>query len=163
MRNQKDYYKCVGIKNGTLYMVDYTFEGTMHGKPSIGVTGSCFAPVTQAEIDERNEVENVIESCGFIGQEAVENGETTKSQEDWIEDLIECKLNNGEGLFIGHDTSCIHKIPDEIREKYFPDAVTFECIGGGRCFDGDEEFDVLLDEHLLKEIKRLEAPKKKKA
>lgn len=161
MRNQKDYYKCVGIKDGQLYMVDYTFEDTMHGKPFVGVTGSVFCPVYQDDIDQRNDLETVIENYGYLWTEAVKAGQTTDSQEDYIQSMIDAEVNYGDGMFFGHDTSYIHKIPDEIREKYFPDAVTFECVSGGRCFYGDEEFDVLIDPALLLEIQRLEKPKRK--
>lgn len=155
---QKDYYEILGIlKDGSLVMLDYIFIDTLYDKPFCGATGTSFSPVSQEQIDERNNPENVKEEYKYLWQESVKSGTTEDSLDDFIERLINDPNTDGE--FFGHDNSYVHKIPEAIKEKYFPEAATFECTGGGRMFDADmkaSDFKVLLRPDLLKEIVKVE-------
>lgn len=137
-------------------MLDHTF--VYDGEGFRGATGTLFSPVTQDEIDERNDLETVIESYGYLWNEAVADGTTTESQEDYIQGLID----SSDGYFFGHDDSGIHKIPRSFKEKFFPDAETFECVGGGRCISHGMEFEIILRPDLLKEALKFEEKPKAK-
>jgi hypothetical protein len=157
-RQQTDHHEIVGItEHGEIMMLNYTFYDEMHGKPFCGATGTVFVPVSQEEVDERNDVETAIEHYDLkhLWQEAVANDQTDKSLTKYVESLIEESHANGQEYF-GHDDSYVHHIPDEFQEKFYPDAVTFECVGGGRCFDKDMKWSKLLRPELWESIKKAE-------
>lgn len=154
-KNQKNYNTPVGIKDGNLYLVNYTFEDEMHGEPFKGVTGAVLAPLSQEYIDEKNDPEEIKEYYREFWVESVRNGDTELGLEEYVSNIHE---SYGDGAFPGHDTSYTSHIDidSELVKTHFPDAVDFECIGGGRCFEKDMDFDVVLDEFLVSEINRLE-------
>lgn len=154
-RKQISYNKPVGIIDGTLYLVNYTFEDALHGNPFKGVTGSILEPITQGQIDEYNAPENAKDWCHDLWKESVNAGRYEGSLDDFVDEMLECL----DGEYLGHDPSDVRFVPDKIKEKYFPDAVTFNCVGGGRCFNKGMKWDVVLDEKLVKEIDRLELTK----
>lgn len=151
-RKEEKLYKCIGINSdGALIMVDYLFETD----GMCGATGSEFYPVTQEMIDERNDPEYV-KDCyegEYLWKEAVKAGHTDLGLDDYIDSLIQ----NSDGHFFGHDTSYISHIPEEIRAKHFPDAVTFECVGGGRMFPRAlEDLETVLEPELIERIREIE-------
>lgn len=155
-RNQVNYNRIVGIKDDQIYLVNYTFEDTLNGSEFKGVTGAVLSPVSQAYIDDRNSEENLEEYYREFWSLAVQEGDTELGLTDWIEQNVDRAYEDGD--FPGHDTSYVNHLDldsDVIKEN-FPDAVTFECIGGGRCFTKNMEFDVIIDEFLVSEINRLE-------
>lgn len=162
-RNETKYNKPVGIKDGSVYVVDYTFEDTMHGEPFVGVTGTVLSPVSQAYIDERNEPENIEENYRDCWVEAVKSNNTDEGLTDWVRSNVIDDCHDGD--FPGHDTSGLYDIEEYIPDllQHFEDAVTFECIGGGRCFSKNMEFDVVLDQALVDEINRLEKEDERKS
>lgn len=157
MRQELRLYKCLGItKHGELIMVDYFFSDTMNGKPFHGATGTRFVPISQEEIEARNELEYVKDVYGYLWAEAVASGQTKESEDEYIQSLIDSELNYGEGMFLGHDTSYICHIPDSIKDKYFENCETFECVGGGRMFPLQEEMSVIFDQDLFDAVKMIE-------
>ncbi len=159
MRQQLILNKCVGItKQGELILVNYLFNDTLHDKPFHGATGSRLCPLSQDYIDDRNDLENVIDTYGYLWQEAVKDGLTTDSQEAYIQGIIDAEVNYGDSMFLGHDTLDVHYIPDDIKKEYFKDAVSFECIGGGRMFPiTDNEMEVIFDHDLWEAVNNIEA------
>lgn len=157
MRTQLNINKCLGItKDGELVMVDYLFSDEMSGKPFHGATGSRFVGITQAEIDERNDLENVTDTYGYLWTEAVKDGTTTDSQETYMQDMID-SVQFGDGDFLGHDTSGIYNIPDEVKKMHFDGCETFECVGGGRMFPiKREEMMLIFDEDLFDAVCAIE-------
>lgn len=152
-RKQTNYYECVGIKDGYLYMLDYTFKDGSF----MGATGTNWRAITQDEIDEsRNNIED---RCEDLWKEAVSHGNYKGSLDDFCQGVLN-EMPDDEIPF--QDTSGVHHIPQEIKDKYFPDAVSFACTGGGRCFEYEMEFDTVIDASLLKIINKFE-PKNKAA
>lgn len=162
-RKQTTYNKPVGIRNGVLYLVNYTFEDTMHDKPFVGVTGSNLVPYTQAEAEQRSEPETFADlyEMEFHWREAVKEERTTESYADWLDSVIQEQRAEGKDFPMCDDSDTQYINVEEMKKYFGKDIIGFECVGGGRCFHGDDEFDVVLDQHLLNEIRRLEAPKEK--
>lgn len=122
--------KCVGIsEDGELIMLD-----EFHWN---GVSLDRFVGVTQEQIDERNDIENIKENYSYLWQEAVAEGTTEESLEEYLEGLLETELDYGGAYFWGHDDSYTSYITDKDKERYDEqsgdvyETVCFECIGGG--------------------------------
>jgi hypothetical protein len=157
-RQQLEINKCIGITvNDELIMVDYLFNDTMHDKPFHGATGTMFSGITQDYIDERNNLDSLTEDYEYLWKEAVQAGSTELGLKDYMIEQKEINDCNSDGLFIGHDTSSIHLIPDEIKEKYFSECESFECIGGGRMFPIKADFKVIFRQDLLDLVNKIES------
>jgi len=150
-KQEKTFNKIVGITDqGTVIMIRSVFnyiEG-LHNQPFYGVSYAEFAPITQDYIDERNDLESVCEEYGYLWEEAVKNGDTKESQEDYMQNIIDSNVWYSDSLFLGHDTSYIFDIPDSFKEEYFSDCESFECIGGGR-MSSHIKYATVLDQELI--------------
>lgn len=119
-----------------------------------GATGGVLVPVSQNEVDERNDYEYLGDIWGYLWEEAVERGDTEDSKEDYLQMVF----SDYDGFFFCHDESdCYHDGVQELLIK-FDDTVCFECIGGGRCFDKKilESAVEILDQELFDLIKAYE-------
>lgn len=147
-----NYYICVGIKDGELYMLDSIFEYPDGFK---GATGTRFTPVTQEEIDQYNNPDHLRDNeYDYFWKESVQAGKTKLGLDEWLQLVIDEAQDYGLA-YPGHDNSYVDKLtPDDY--KHFPNAVTFNCIGGGRCFDKNMEFDIVLRPDLIKLINKAE-------
>lgn len=143
-------YTALGInEHNEVKMLDSFFQ---HNDGFKGVTGSSFYYVSPEEINNRNDLETISDDYDFIWKEAVNNGNTEESKEEYMQNFIDSYTSNSDGLFVGHDTSYVHKLDRDddfikfynsnkktkLTGLYDSDEGTFECIGGGRCFNGDE-------------------------
>lgn len=154
--------KIVGItKYGEIVMLREVFNYVdgLHGKPFHGACTASFNAVDQNYIDERNDVDNVKDNYDYLWKEAVQSGNTELGLNEYIEELIELELSQGDGEFIGHDTSYIYDIPKSFKEEYFPDAVTFECVGGGRSSYKRSDFETIIDKEALNLMLNIESDK----
>jgi hypothetical protein len=151
--------KCVAItKTGELVMVNNLFSDTLNNEPFHGATGAIFTPISQDEIDERNDLDAVKKLYGYLWTEAIKDGNTTDSYDDYMQGLIDSEVNYGDGLFLGHDTSYIYDIPDVIKKTHFDDAESFECVSGGRMFPlKEEDMLLILDQDLWDAVKMIES------
>lgn len=151
-RNETKYYKPVGIKNGSIYFLDYTFDNGDFK----GATGTVFDPITQNDIDEFNDKNFLKDVYHDTWVESVKSGNTEESLEDFINDLY----NFCEGEYPTQDCSYSHLWKEA--HKYYDNTVkTFNCSGGGRCFDEEllNSFDKVIDPELIKIIKQFENQK----
>jgi len=155
MRDEKTYNKVVAINKNTkeIYLLDYLFYNTDDFK---GATGSVLQPYTQSEIDDRRDVDEVMDCLMDIV-------EVEQLQEQSLRELAKNELDAiDEDEFFGMDTGCNYRISDEdektIKKILGDDIVNYDCVGGGRCFNVnmfDDDF-VILDDELVKEIYKYE-------
>lgn len=149
------YNEVVGISLGEVIICNYIFKNN----PTYnGATGSILLPVTQEQIDYRNDPEVIAEQYDYLWREAVANNRTTESLEDFIQELLD-DLQYSDEYYVGHDYSdCWIAEGCNKTKNYFPDAVTFECTGCGRIFSsGDIEFDEVFNQELLDKIIKAES------
>lgn len=143
-------YTALGInEHREIKMLDSFFQ---HNDGFKGVVGSSFYYVSPDEIADRNDLETVSDNYDYIWKEAVANGSTDEGKDEYMQNFIDSYTCNSDGLFVGHDTSYIYNLDrDEdflkfynehaetkLKGLYDSDEGTFECVGGGRCFDNDE-------------------------
>ena len=153
IENKKEeikYGKPVGIKDGTIYFLDGVFKYHDGFK---GATGTRLDPITQAEIDNNNDIDNATEWYREIWQESAHGGHTEQSLKEFVEDC----LNHQDGDYPGHDLSH-YEYHDEAKKYFDDDVETFHCVGGGRCFDEEllSSFDKVIDQSLIDLIRKYE-------
>ena len=156
MREQKNYNAVIGRAGDEIYVLDYTFDDTMHGKPFRGAVGSVFRAVSREEREERTSPEALKERLREPWQEACKNGCEERSLAEYCQNV-----KDTDGTDFIFDLSYCGMWP-EIRKAYpkykdeeaFP---IFECTGGGRCFSRGGKMAVLpAAKKLWAEIRRLE-------
>ena len=149
-REEIKYNKPVGIKDGSIYFLDYTFN---HDGGFKGATGTVLDPVSQSEIDDNNDPENVKELYRDIWVESVKGGHT----EDSLDEFVKNEIANCDGEYPMQDSS-YSELHDEAKKHFSADVVTFNCSGGGRCFDRKllNSFDKVIDKELINTIKQYE-------
>ena len=151
-KKEKKYYKPVGIKDGSIYFLDYTFEdGDFKG-----AVGTVLDPITKNYIDSITN-EDWIEYSREIWVEAVKSGSTEQSLEDYAESIKNESENQGQ-LYPGHDDSYT-ELHDEAKKYFDSNVETFNCCGGGRCFDLKllNSFDTVINQDLIDLIKSYES------
>ena len=157
-RKEKKYFKPVGIKDGSIYFLDYIFEdGDFKG-----AVGTVLDPITKNYIENITN-EDWIEYSREIWVEAVKSGSTEQSLEDYAESIKNESENQGQ-LYPGHDDSYT-ELHDEAKKYFDNDVETFNCCGGGRCFDLEllNSFDKVINQDLIDLIKSYEIEKKEAA
>ena len=126
-----------------------------------------FCAFDQAYVDERNSVETVMDSYGYLFDELDEDEQARyENAEEYFQQMIDSEINYGDGLFIGHDTSYCHKIDmDLIQQHLGEDIIGLECVGSGGDIWFKEKFKVILDKDFVKASQKRsrEAQKKRDA
>jgi hypothetical protein len=162
--NKKVIDRLVGkSKDGSYYWCDYVFDDSMHGAPFRGATGSVFSPVTKARYEEDMDPKNAAERFDDLWREVVRSGGTDKGLEEWAKEMID---NEGDSAV--YDLS-YYSAGEEVAKKWNEEggykdgddeyAEFSECIGGGRCFNHEMEWDTVYDAELLAEILSYEKPR----
>lgn len=157
-RKEKKYFKPVGIKDGSIYFLDYIFEdGDFKG-----AVGTVLDPITPEYIENITN-EDWVEYSRDLWKSAVETNSTEDSLEDYAK-LIENDSEISGLLYPGHDNS-YSKLYDEAKKHFDYEIETFNCCGGGRCFDLEllNSFDKVINQDLIDLIKSYETEKKEAA
>ena len=146
MRNEEKFDKLIGIIDGQAYFLQTIFD---HGGGFRGATGFNLRPITQAQLDEYNDPDNAMEYYRDFWQELAGFGDTEIGLREWTENAVQ----DQSGMYPGHDESYynIYQNNEQLAEL-FPDAVTFESGGGGRCFNVDMKWDTLINPELWAKI-----------
>lgn len=158
--NETHYNAIVGVIDGELAILEYTFEDSENFKGAVGHT---MRTLTQEQIDSQKEADEE------LWKGAVAGGSTTLGLDDWWEDACdEAEMNN---LYYPYDddsyryetNELYEALSDDDREKIEEimgvkgeDYVDFECGSGGRCFDANAEWDLILRPDLVELINKLE-------
>jgi hypothetical protein len=92
-----------------------------------------FNHLTQEYIDDRNDIDTVIDFYGFLWQEAVQDGTTLSGAYEYCQGLIDSFVGSG-SLFIGHHVSSyvelIDRIGNETLEEHFGCTIKgYEFVG----------------------------------
>ncbi len=119
-----------------------------HGDGHKGATFYSFMPVSREEIEERSDIDYIMDTYDLSKKEARQ---------------VLAEFEYSGEFFPFHDTSGLYdtnakgiSIDRQLR-KLFPDAETFECIGGGRLLAGREaKFEKVFNEKLLKRVFQVE-------
>jgi hypothetical protein len=158
-RQQVNYNKPVGIKDGSIYFLNYVFD---HSDNFRGATGTVLDPITSNYI-ENITTEDWTEYSRDLWKSAVETNSTEDSLEDYAVKIKNESESYGQ-LFPGHDDSYseFHK---EAKKHFNSNVETFNCSGGGRCFNLEllNSFDKVIDQDLIDLIKSYEAENETKA
>lgn len=146
-RQEDRYDKLVARIGNKYYFCNYIFHD-LRNKHFKGATGSVMRPVSECEAEERRE--NYDED-GEMWKNAVENDNTTLGKDDWWEWVLD---NDGDDAISDADT--YGKELMELLHNQDKDVELVECVGGGRCFDANTEYDEVFDQELLDKINAVE-------
>ena len=158
-RKQVDYNKPVGIKDGSIYFLNYVFD---HSDNFRGATGTVLDPITSNYI-EKITTEDWTEYSRDLWKSAVETNSTEDSLEDYAVKIKNESESYGQ-LFPGHDDS-YSEFHEEAKKHFDSNVETFNCSGGGRCFNLEllNSFDKVIDQDLIDLIKSYEKDNEVKA
>lgn len=165
-REEQQINQIVGIKDGELFVLDYVFK---HGDNFKGATGFSMGTITQDYIDEMNDVNTLCEEYDYLWRESVQAKSTEDSLQDYMQSLID-ECSSLDQLFPFDDNSYRHEteklveeLPSEQKaelEKVFgvmgEDFATWSVSCDGRCFNANDEWDVIFRPDLVKLINEYE-------
>lgn len=146
----------IGKKNREYYCLDTTFK---HDDGMTGATGTILRAVTKEEHKDRMERwDNPTKHHPLyhIWQEQVQEKETTKGFEEWIEEIPQNEKEDME-----YDPSGAASLHEKVAEKHEKETgkevYTVECIGGGRCVDKKSSwYDKVYNSETIKTIEEYE-------
>lgn len=166
-REETEINQIVGIKDGELYVLEDVFEYSDDFK---GATGYSMGTISQSDIDDLNDIDYLESELDYIWREAVQAGNTTDSLRDYMQRLIdECQFYGklyplDDDSFRYQTEKLVEELPADQKaelEKVFgvmgEDFVTWSVSGCGRCFNVNDEWDVVFRPDLLELIKQYES------
>ena len=145
--------KLVGRIDDAYYFCDYLFE---HADDFKGATATVLCPVSRGVYKERTDPENddTLEYFEDCWKQAVQAGRTTDSLTDYVKMILDTDGDEAVFDFSGYDYwDDLRAAVPELTEEDYP---VFECIGGGRSFRPDMEWDEIYDAGLWQQIKEIE-------
>ena len=150
---QTQVKKLVGRIDDSYYICDTLFE---HTDDFRGAVATVLCPVTREDYENRIDPGNptTIEYFEDCWRQAVHAGTTTSSLEDYVEAILGVDGEEAVFDFSGYEYwDMLREAVPELTEEDYP---VLECVGGGRSFSVDMQWDELYDESLWQEIKEIE-------
>ena len=151
MQEQKDIKKLIGRIGNDYYICDYVFK---HGEGYQGATATVLCPVSKAEYEAAQEIDQLKDRFSDLWGEAARDGRTEESLEDYAQGIYD--MNGDETLwdFSGHGYwDMLREAVPMLTEDDFP---VFDCAGGGRSFSANMDWTELYDIELWELIKKYE-------
>jgi len=144
--------KLVGTKDNEFYFMNYVFKDGQFQ----GVTGAILVPISQEEYKERTTNPGLAEWLKEAWKYRFENDQTTLGLEEWAEEVY--SIDGDDAVFdLSYSNTDfwqqIREVEPDLTEEDFP---LFECIGGGRCFSKNMEFEKVYNPELIELINKYE-------
>uniref|UniRef100_A0A6M3KD57 Uncharacterized protein n=1 Tax=viral metagenome TaxID=1070528 RepID=A0A6M3KD57_9ZZZZ len=146
--------KLVGRIDCNYYFCDTIFDYKDGFK---GATATVLCPVSREDYEQRTDPydSDTLEHFEDCWQQAVHAGTTTKGLDAWVEEVLAVDGDEAVFDFSGYDYwDILRDAVPELTEEDYP---VFECVGGGRSFSPNMQWDEIYDEELWKRIKEIEA------
>lgn len=145
--------KLVGRIGDDYYICDTLFE---HADNFKGATATVLCPVSRSVYEKRIDPSDsdTIEYFKDGWRGAVQAGMTTDGLEEWVEMILDIDGDEAVFDFGGYDYwELLRETIPELTEEDYP---VFECIGGGRSFSPDMEWNEIYNKELWQQIKAIE-------
>lgn len=153
----------VGIKDGSVYVLEYVFKD---GDGFMGATGYQMEPLTKDTVEYMKE--NQESEYEYLWKDALERGTTKLGLKDWIAQAQEEAESMGR-YCIGDDDSFRAQFEDIIndlpadKKKLLPETdLDWNCSGCGRIFSKNMKFDIVFDQSLVDLINQYEKEEEEK-
>jgi hypothetical protein len=135
---RKDVYRILDYneKTSEIRCITSIFD---NGDGFKGVTGCILQPLTYSDVEDRNDVEYLAEFLESSGLEKKKK----QTWEEFAEEILE-GAEYQDTYFPFQDDSYVYRIGERkllefCEELGLEDIQTFECVGGGRIFNEEEE------------------------
>jgi len=148
--------KLVGRIDDSYYICDTLFG---HAIGFTGTIATVLCPVAREDYENRTNPHNpdTIDYFKDCWRMAVQTETITDSLEAYVEMVLDVDGDEAVFDFSGYDYwELLREAVPELTEDDYP---VFECIGGGRSFCPDMEWDEIYDKELWEQIKRIESEK----
>ena len=143
MREQKNIRKLVGRIGDSYYVCDYVFK---YDDGLKGATATVLRPVSKQEYEAAQEIDNLINRFADLWGEAARDNRTEESLKDYCQSIYDCDGDEAIWDFSGYDCwDLIREAVSEITEENYP---VIECVGGGRSFSSDMQWDEIYDKEI---------------
>ena len=146
--------KLVGRIGNNYYFCDTIFEYENGLK---GATATVLCPVSREIYEQRTDPtdSDTLDWFEECWKGAVQTGHTTKGLEAWAEEVLAVDGDEAVFDFSGYDYwDDLRNAVPELTEEDYP---VFECVGGGRSFRPNMQWDEIYNEELWNRIKEIEA------
>ena len=151
MREEKKINKLVGRIKEEYYFCDeiFKYDGGFHG-----ATATVLRLISKGEYEEAKSIENAKDRFRELWIEAAKDERTEESLEEFCCAIIDCDDDEAFWDFSGSEYwDDLRQAVPELTEEEYP---VFECVGGGRSFSVDMEWDEIYDKDLWEKIKQVE-------
>lgn len=145
--------KLVGRIDCYYYFCDYLFN---HKDGFKGATATVLRPVSREDYEQRTDPydSDTLEYFEECWKGAVQAGTTTEGLETWVKEVLAVDGDEAVFDFSGYDYwDDLRDAVPELTEEDYP---VFECVGGGRSFRPDMQWDEIYNEELWERIKAIE-------
>ena len=159
VRESTTYNSIVGVKDGEIFVLEETFK---HSDTFKGAVGYSMRPLTQDDIDSGNDPEAVRD----LWVDAVIGGHTDLGLEDYAEDMqrwCDGYYPCDDGSHRYQFNNLIDELPKKIQNKLKKifgvrgeDYIDWQVSSGGRCFNSNDKWELVIDEYALELIKQFE-------
>lgn len=140
MKEQNNIKKLVGRIGDDYYVCDYVFK---YKDDFHGATATVLRPVGLPEYEEAQTIDALKDRFADMWAEAVKDERTEESLEDYVQAIFDIDGDEALWDFSGYGYwDMLREAIPELIEDGFP---VFECVGGGRSFSADMEWDELYD------------------
>jgi len=146
--------KLVGRIDNAYYFCDTIFDYKDGLK---GATATVLCPVSRENYEQRIDPSDFDTLSCFADcwRGAVQAGTTTKGLEAWVEEVLYIDGDKAVFDFSGFDYwDDLRNAVPKLTEKDYP---VFECVGGGRSFSPDMQWDEIYNKELWERIKAIGA------
>lgn len=166
-REETKINQIVGIRDGELYVLEDLFK---YGDGFKGATGYHMGTITQSYIDEMNDPYTLAEEYDYIWRESVQAERTELGLQEFMQEWVDsCQYDDL--LFPSDDNSfryqtekLVEELPEDHKKQLEDtfgvmgeDFAAWSVSGCGRCFNANDEWDVIFRPDLIELIKQYES------
>jgi hypothetical protein len=150
-REQKNVKKLVGRIGDDYFICDHIFK---YSDDFQGAVATVLRPVGQQEYEDAQDIDVLKDRFADLWGEAAQDGRIEESLEDFAQTIYDTDGDEALWDFSGYGYwGLIRETVPKLTEEDYP---VFDCVGGGRSFSGDMNWDEIYNQELWALIQKYE-------